>query len=139
MKIRIDINFRRFDGYEERGDSGYYDPLGSNKKASIDIDIKDDPLEQIMTIYHEITHAVFDFLTSYKLDQRKRKVRKLTDNERKSLKKKWKTTYVPITYKGKKRKIEKEEQICQIVEHSIKKIFLRKIPSYFIKKFFKKS
>ena len=137
MKIRIDISFRKFDGYEERGDSGYYDPLNSRKRASIDIDIKDTPFEQILTLYHEITHAVFDFLLHYKLDNKKRRVKKRTLKEVKALKEKWKTIYVPITYNGKKRKMEKEEQICQKLEYAIKRVFLKKIPSYFFDKFFK--
>ncbi len=138
MKIRIDITFRKFDGYEERGDSGYYDPLNSRKRASIDIDVKDNPFEQILTVYHEVTHAIFDFLLHYSIDDKKRKVWKRTPKEVKELKEKWKTTYVPIIYKGKKRKMEKEEQICQTLEHAVKRVLLKKIPAYFFGKFFKK-
>lgn len=138
MKIRLNIRFRQFDGYEERGDSGYYDPLNKRKTATIDIDLKDNPLEQMLTLYHEVTHAVFDLILRYEFDHKKRRIRKRSKRQYDELRAQWKTLYVPIIFKGKRRKLEKEEHICQTIEHAIKKIFLKRIPTYFREKFFKK-
>lgn len=134
MKFKLDISFRVFDAYEERGDSGYYSPITDKKRAHIEADLKDDPFEIIMTVFHEVAHFVFDFLTKYKIEQKKRRISMRKDDMRQQ----WKNCSIPVKIKGKTKQMEREEYICQKAEFAISKVLKKHIPAKFFKKFFEK-
>lgn len=124
MKLTFIIKFRPFNESEERRDAGYYNGLGKNGKALIEINSNDPLIEQILTLFHEITHAIFDFLVLYQKSG-KRWVRRAEDD--KTLKTEWKQ------FEG---TTDKEEEICMAVEEGIKTTFLKHLTPEFITKFF---
>ena len=78
MKIRLNIFIRKF-SKKEQFDSGYYRPIRhrKNKKVGrIDINLADDPLEQALTIFHEVTHLVFDCFAQYETDYKSKRIKK---------------------------------------------------------------
>jgi hypothetical protein len=124
MKLTFIINFRPFNDSEERRDAGYYNGLNKNGKALIEINSNDPLLEQILTLFHEITHAIFDFLVLYQKSGKKW-VRRAEDDR--DLKTEWKQ------YEG---TTDKEEEICMAVEENVKATLLKLITPEFITKLF---
>lgn len=132
MKFQIHFTIRKFDKDEEKNDSGYYGDLNEKSNGKIDINVEDDAFEQILTIYHEITHFVFDFISQYKLDDKNHRILKRND----TVKKDWRKLN---TEQEAKRKDGAgiEELICCKVERAISPILRKSIPKQFFKKFFK--
>lgn len=132
MKFQIHFTIRKFDKDEEKKDSGYYDDLNSEKHGKIDINIEDDVFEQILTIYHEMTHCIFDLLSQYKLDAENNRMLKRDDE----LKKDWRK--FNATQEDKRKDgASIEERICCKIEKAVAPILKRHIPKDFFKKFFK--
>jgi hypothetical protein len=123
MRLYYSINFRRFNKHDERGDSGYYNGLSARRTATIEVNRNDDALEQILTIYHEVTHALLDFLARYKIDKKYKVILKNKNNLRKD--------WVVYDQNG-----DKEELICRAVEAQVKRVFKRQIPDNFYEEFF---
>lgn len=132
MKFQIHFSIRKFEKGEEDGDSGYYDDLNVNKTGKIDVNIEDDAFEQILTIYHEITHFIFDYISQYKLDTEQQKVFQRDD----SLKKDWRKFNAQSEDNRKDGK-SVEERICCKVERAVAPILRKHIPKDFFKRFFK--
>lgn len=124
MNVKLNLRFRRFNSHSERIDSGYYDGLTPRKTANIEINRNDDCLEQIMTAYHELTHAMFDLVSKYKFDK---KHLKILPNDP-DLPKQWFQKYDL-----------KEEIICREVEKAVKRVFKKNIPNEFYVKFFEQN
>ena len=74
MRYRLIFKIRRFDEPKDKPNSGYYDCLNYNKTGKVDINLDDPPFEQMMTIFHEVAHHVFDFFSRYKVDRDTRKI-----------------------------------------------------------------
>lgn len=133
MKFRLDFTIRKFEKDEDEDkDSGYYNDLSAKKSGKIDINIDDDAFEQILTIYHEITHFVFDFICQYKLDKENKKYVQSTD----TLKKEWRKHNAQMEERRKDQR-GIEEIICSKVERAVAPILRKYIPKEFFKKFFK--
>jgi len=124
MQIKWTINFRKFTSPEERRDSGYYHNLDKNKKGIIDVNAGDTSIEQIMTLYHEVTHAIFDILVSYKFNKKRKRMFRRNPK----LKEAWRTH---------NEKANKEEIICRKVERAIKRVFAKELSPEFWNEFFK--
>lgn len=133
MKFRLDFTIRKFEkDDDEHKDSGYYDDLNSQKSGKIDINIDDDVFEQVLTIYHELTHFIFDFLCQYKLDTDTKKHIQC-DGE---LKKEWRKHNADMEERRKDQK-GTEEIVCGLVERAVAPILRKHIPKKFFKRFFK--
>lgn len=125
MKLRWNLVFRRFNNYDERRDSGYYTDLNEKRHAKIDVNTSDHAFEQVLTIYHEITHAVFDLLTQYKFERKKKRYSKRDSSTR-------------ANWKKLDNSAGKEEQICIKVEAAVSKVLKKEIPKEYWHLFFKK-
>jgi hypothetical protein len=133
LKFQLHFTIRKFEKEDnEDKDSGYYDDLNHKTHGKIDINIDDNAFEQILTIYHEITHFIFDFICQYKLDTEHKKYIKC-DN---TLKKEWRKHNAEMEDRRKDQK-GVEELICSRIEKAIAPIFRKHIPKSFFKKFFK--
>jgi len=124
VKLTFIVNFRPFNDAEERQDAGYYNGLSKHGKALIEINSNDPLLEQILTLFHEMTHAIFDFLVLYRKSG-KRWVRR--DDKDRELKTDWKQ------FEG---ATNKEEEICMAIEESVKTTLLQKLTPAFVTKLF---
>ena len=129
MQIKLNLFFRRFNS-DESADSGYCSAIDGKKSCRIDINLNDPPFEQVLTIYHEITHFVFDLFTQYQIDNDKQKVIK-RDN---TLRDKWRI-YNNKTKKNKNCQY-KEELICCKVERVVRTVLQKQIPKTFLKELF---
>lgn len=135
MKFVINFHVRRFKRRENE-DSGYYRPIRhiKNKKVGrIDINLADDPLEQALTIFHEVTHMVFDCFAQYETDYKSKQVKKRP----KRIKTDWRY-YNEQMEKRRKDETSREELICCKIELAVRKIFLKYIPARFKKSLFTK-
>lgn len=133
MRFTINVHFRRFDGPRENEDSGYYNQITNRKTGRIDVNLEDDPFEQALTIFHEVTHMIFDLFSQYEFDNEKQTVVK-RDQE---LKNSWRI-YNKKIEKCRRDKQSREELICCKLEEAIRLVLLREIPKKFLKKFFTK-
>lgn len=131
MKVKLNIYFRRFNGPKEDEDSGYYSAIDGKKTCRIDVNLDDEPFEQALTIYHEVTHFLFDMFTQYELDNAKQQV---TKRDRK-LKDEWRI-YNDKTRRTRKDRQYKEEIICGKVEKAVKAVLQKQIPKKFLEKLF---
>lgn len=131
MKVKLNLYFRRFNGPKEDEDSGYYSAIDNRKTCRIDVNLDDSPFEQVLTIYHEITHFLFDMFSQYEIDNAKQQV---TKRDRK-LKDDWRI-YNDQARKGRKDRQYKEEIICGKVESAVRKVLHKNIPKSFLKRFF---
>lgn len=131
MKVKLNLHFRRFNGPKEDEDSGYYSAIDDRKACRIDVNLDDEPFEQTLTVYHEITHFIFDMLSQYEIDNAKQKVNK---RDRK-LKDEWRV-YNDKSRKRRQDQQYKEEVICAKVEAAVRKVLQKEIPKSFIDKFF---
>lgn len=131
MRFQIHFTIRKFDKDESK-DSGYYDDLNVNSTGKIDINIEDDAFEQVLTIYHEMTHFIFDYISQYKLDEKNKRILR-RDSE---LKKDWRK-FNAEQEDNRKDGASIEERICCKVERAIAPILRKHIPKQFFKRFFK--
>lgn len=131
MKIKINLHFRRFNGPKEDEDSGYFTSIDGNKSCRIDVNLDDEPFEQTLTVYHEVTHFILDLLSQYEIDNDKQKVNK---RDRK-LKDDWRA-YNETTRKRRADHQYKEEVICGKVEAAVRKVLEKEMPKSFIDRFF---
>lgn len=134
MRTKLTIHYRSFNKHKERQDAGYYSDLKINKTAKIEIAIGEPAVEQVLTMYHEFTHHVFDLLTQYEFQPQNNKVVKRADGD--ELREKWKSTEGTWRKKGKIKKDPVEEIICTKIEKAVKRIFKKELPLEFKKKFF---
>lgn len=125
MRLRWNLVFRKFNNYDERRDSGYYTDLSDKRYAKIDVNTSDNAFEQILTVYHEVTHAVFDLLTQYKFEKKKKRYSKRDGTIRKDWKKLDNSN-------------GREEQICIKVEAAVARVLRKEIPKEYWHLFFKK-
>ena len=135
MKFIINFHVRRFKR-KENVDSGYYRPIKRRlhkKIGRVDINLADDPLEQALTIFHEITHLVFDCFAQYETDYNSKRVKKRP----KRIKVEWRD-YNEKMEKRRKDETSREELICCKVESAVRRIFIRFIPKRFKKSLFTK-
>ena len=126
MKVTYQITFRHFNDKDEKNDSGYYDGLSSKRKAQISVNRGDDTLEQVLTVYHEITHALLELVLLYKLDPKNKSIKA----QRPELKEAWDKHEAPT---------EEEEKICRAIEAQVKKILRKKIPTDLYTQMFEQS
>lgn len=131
MKVKLNLYFRRFNGPKEDEDSGYYSAIDSKKVCRIDVNLDDEPFEQALTIYHEITHFLFDMYTQHEIDNAAQKVNKRD----KTLKEDWRV-YNDKVRKSRKDKQYKEELICGQVEKAVKTVLQKQIPKAFFDRLF---
>lgn len=129
MKVKLNLYFRRFNGPKEDEDSGYYSAIDGRKSCRIDVNLDDPPFEQCMTIYHEVTHFVFDLFTQYQIDNAKQKVIKRDQ----TLRNKWR---IYNNSKGHKHQQYKEELVCCKVEKVVRAVLQKRIPKVFFKELF---
>lgn len=120
MKFTIVINFRSF-GPEERRDAGYFNGFSSKNRATIDVNSSDPFFEQILTLFHEVTHAIFDLATGYEKKGKRWKKRPADVREE------WRLHESPS---------ELEEQTCIKVEEAVKNTLENSIVSAFFTKLF---
>ena len=135
MKFVINFHVRRFKR-KENDDSGYYRPIKHKKNQKvgrIDINLADDPLEQALTIFHEVTHLVFDIFAQYETDYKSKRLKKRP----RRIKTEWRY-YNEKMEKRRKDEISREEFICCKVEAAVRRIFIRFIPKKFKKSLFTK-
>jgi hypothetical protein len=99
--------------------------LNEKRYAKIDVNTSDSAFEQILTIYHEVTHAVFDLLTRYKFEKKKKRYAKRDYSTR-------------IDWKKLDNLGGKEEQICVKVENAVAKVLKKEIPKKYWPIFFTK-
>ena len=116
MKVTYQVTFRHFNDKDEKDDSGYYDGLDIKRKAKISVNRKDDTLEQVLTVYHEITHALLELVLLYKLDPKNKSIKAQAP----ALKAAWDAFDAGD---------EVEEKICRAIEAQVKKILRQKIPT----------
>ncbi len=134
MRTRVDIHFRPFTSHSERKDAGYYTDLNKDRKAKIEVASGELTLEQIMTVYHEVTHYVFDLLCQYEFRPEDRKLVKRVDGV--ELKEEWKQEVATVQRKNKIREELVEEIICTKIERAVKRALKKDLPPNFKKKFF---
>jgi hypothetical protein len=122
MKIRLTLNFRKFNDHDERRDSGYYEGLDEKKRGLIEINRNDDEFEQILTVYHEITHAIVELLLKFGIDKNNQHIIK----KPKDVKMLWDELNDKAESKN---GISIEERLCRKVEKVVEKVFDDIIPS----------
>jgi hypothetical protein len=131
MKFRVSLNFRKFNEKEDE-DSGYYNSFDSKRHSKIDVRSDDESVEQMLTIYHEVTHMVLDLFTQYEMDDRvKAKVIKRSPRLRND----WRI-YNEKSEKKRKDGLSKEEIICAKVEQAVRAVLEKEIPKRFQKQLF---
>lgn len=134
MRIKLTINFRKFNDVSERNDSGSYSGLNIDRKASIHIRRTDPPLEQALTLYHEVTHALLDLFLDYEITNRSKGK---TKARRAELRRKW--DEFNRDYKKRTGKtLDLEEEICAKVERAVKRILKKEVPPEFFNELFGK-
>lgn len=131
MLFKINVHFRRFNGPREDEDSGYYNSYDGKRTCRIDVNLDDDPFEQALTIFHEVTHMVFDLFCQYEMDNDKQQVNK-RDHKLHNL---WRV-YNKKIEKRRKDGQSREELICCWVEDAVRVVLLKKIPKKFLEKLF---
>jgi hypothetical protein len=124
MKIKLNINFRKFNDHDERRDSGYCSGLDEKNSCDIDVNRNDPEFEQVLTIYHEVTHAVIDILLKYGLDRKHKRIIKKS----RELKKLWEDLNNKTESKS---GVSIEEKLCRKIEEAIEEIFKEVIPESF--------
>lgn len=124
MKLKLTIVFRPFNSADERRDAGYFNGLSKKRNGVIEINTNDDYFEQMLTLYHEMTHMMLELICQY---ERKHKKFNRRDNK---LKEEWKKFEGPT---------DLEEALCIKVEDAVKPVLLSNIPKIFFNKFFKEA
>lgn len=131
MKFKVNLNFRKFLVPKEEEDSGYYNPFDYRRRSKIDVRSDDEPFEQMLTIYHEVTHLVFDLFTQYEMDNRRSKIVKRSPKLRND----WRV-YNEKSEKKRKDELSKEEIICAKIEEAVKNVLMKELPKRFAKQMF---
>lgn len=134
MKIQLNIHYRPFTSHEERKDAGYYTDLNNKRKATIEVDNGEPVLEQVLTVFHEQTHHLFDFLCQYEPHPETKKIQKRSNRE--ALKEQWKKEVRTVQRRNKTKEELLEEIICIKIERAVKRILKKEIPADFKEKFF---
>lgn len=135
MRTKLVIHYRPFTSHSERRDAGYYtDIKPTNKTAKIEVDVCEPSVEQILTLYHEFTHHIFDLLCQYEFQPTQKRIVMRNDND--ELKESWKAEFGTWQKNNKVTKEQKEEIICTKVERAVKRILKKELPPEFKRKFF---
>ncbi len=134
MRTKLTIHYRPFTSHSERRDAGYYSDLKPSKTAKMEIDICEPSVEQILTMYHEFTHHIFDLLCQYEFQPSNKRIVQRNDGEK--LKEDWKKEIGTWQKNNKVTQEIKEEIICTKVERAVKRILKKELPPEFKKKFF---